>query len=570
MSQTSDFSQNTHTLSHLKSRNILITSALPYANGSIHLGHLVEYIQTDIWARFLRMQGHNAYYICADDTHGTAIMLKAQKDNITPQALIAQVGQEHQEDFANFDISFDHYGSTDSPANKTLCYEFYDALCKQNLIKTKMIEQAYDEVAGVFLPDRFIKGTCPKCKAPDQYGDGCEVCGAHYAPTELIDGYSVISQSKPILKESEHYFFALSDARCIEFLQNWVQCLDQPEAINKLQEWLKEGKLNDWDISRDAPYFGFEIPGTGKEGKPAKYFYVWLDAPVGYYASFKECLDAKGLDINDWIKPESNAEQYHFIGKDILYFHTLFWPSMLHFAGFKTPNNVFAHGFLTVNGQKMSKSRGTFITAKNYIDSNLSSDCLRYYFASKLSKHIEDIDLNLQDFMQKINSDLVGKFINIASRSSGFLHKKFQGALDDGLFEHEILKQIRAFSGNIAKYYEQREYNKAIKEIMQAVDLVNTFVDEIKPWTIKENDLHLQQVCSLIMQCFKVLAIYLKPVLPKMLLEIEQFLNTGELTWQSIDENFSSGHTIGVYQHLLKRIEEPQLKVLLDTLVPSV
>lgn len=407
----------------MSERRILVTSALPYANGPIHIGHLVEYIQTDIWVRFQRMRGHETYYVGADDTHGTPVMLRAEKEGLTPRQLIERVWTEHKRDFDNFLVSFDNYYSTDSDENKELCQNVYLKLKEAGLIDVREVEQFYDPVKEMFLPDRFIKGECPKCGAKDQYGDSCEVCGATYQPTDLKNPYSVVSGATPVRKSSEHYFFKLSDPRCENFLRDWVADLAQPEATNKMREWLGEegeAKLSDWDISRDAPYFGFEIPGA-----PGKYFYVWLDAPVGYYASFKNLCAKRGLDFDAWINEHSTTEQYHFIGKDILYFHTLFWPAMLKFSGHRTPTNVFAHGFLTVDGAKMSKSRGTFITAQSYIDTGLNPEWLRYYFAAKLNATMEDLDLNLDDFIARVNSDLVGKFVNIASRSAGFLVKRF-------------------------------------------------------------------------------------------------------------------------------------------------
>ncbi|MDB5864251.1 MAG: methionine--tRNA ligase, partial [Betaproteobacteria bacterium] len=405
----------------MPSRRIFVTSALPYANGAIHLGHLVEYIQTDIWVRFQKMQGNEVYYVCADDTHGTAIMLRAEKEGITPEALIARVLQEHQRDFAGFDIAFDNYYTTHSEETRTLSSAFYERLKAAGLIDVKPVEQFYDPVKAMFLPDRFIKGECPKCGAKDQYGDSCEVCGSTYSPTDLKNPYSVVSGAKPVRKTSDHYFFKLSDPRCKTFLEKWTQEDEhlQPEARNKIREWFEQG-LNDWDISRDAPYFGFEIPDA-----PGKYFYVWLDAPIGYLGSFRQLCDRTGLDFDSFVKDGSEAEMIHFIGKDILYFHALFWPAMLKFSGNRTPSHIYAHGFLTVNGEKMSKSRGTFITAESYIQQGLNPEWLRYYYAAKLGAAMEDIDLNLDDFVARVNSDLVGKYVNVASRAAGFLTKRF-------------------------------------------------------------------------------------------------------------------------------------------------
>ncbi|MFM2343518.1 MAG: methionine--tRNA ligase, partial [Pseudomonadota bacterium] len=542
-------------------RQILVTSALPYANGNIHIGHLVEYIQTDIWVRFLRMQNHEVYYVGADDTHGTPIMLRAEKEGITPEQLIAKVWKEHKQDFDDFSISFDNYYSTHAPENEELSQLIYNNLHTNGFIEEKVIEQAYDSVKNMFLPDRFIKGECPKCSAKDQYGDNCEVCGAAYLPTELKNPYSVVSGTTPVLKNSTHYFFKLSDKRCVEFLNSWVSNLKQTEAINKLKEWLVDGELSDWDISRDAPYFGFRIPNTED-----KYFYVWLDAPVGYYASFKNLCAKQGINFEDWVKIDSKAEQYHFVGKDILYFHTLFWPAMLKFSGFRTPTNVFAHGFLTVDGQKMSKSRGTFISARSYLSSGLNAEYLRYYFAAKLNASLEDIDLNLEDFVNRVNSDLVGKYVNIASRASGFIQKHFDGILTDKLFNHSLLEQVRNNAKIIHDYYEGREYNKAIRQIMELTDLVNAFVDEQKPWAMaKQNDTeNLQKVCSLILECFRIISIYLKPILPNLVGSVEKFLNVASMSWHDVNTPFASNHKINVYAHLMQRIEMSQINHLLE------
>ena len=445
------------------SRKILVTSALPYANGSIHLGHLVEYIQTDIWVRFQKMRGNTCHYVCADDTHGTPIMLRAEKEGIMPEQLIARVWQEHYDDFSEFHVEFDHYGSTNSNETRESAEDIYRTLRDKNLIDVRSIEQYYDPVKNMFLPDRFIKGECPKCHAKDQYGDNCEVCGAAYAPTELIEPYSAVSGAKPELRNSDHYFFKLSADSCQQFLREWTKSgALQAEAANKMQEWLGaegENKLSDWDISRDAPYFGFEIPDA-----PGKYFYVWLDAPVGYMGSFKQLCAKTGIDFNDYWKQGSDAELYHFIGKDILYFHALFWPAMLQHAGFRTPTKLFAHGFLTVNGEKMSKSRGTFITARSYVDHIKNTEYLRYYYAAKLNGTMEDIDLNLEDFVAKVNSDLIGKYINIASRCAGFISKKFDGKLGD--CDAAASSEFRsAFNGNeIARCFEERDYARLALE----------------------------------------------------------------------------------------------------------
>ena len=547
-------------------RRLLVTSALPYANGQIHIGHLVEYIQTDIWVRYQRMQGHEVHYMGADDTHGTPIMLRAEKEGMTPKELIAKVWQEHKRDFDAFLISFDHYYTTDSPENEKLAGDIYRKLRDAGLIEKRAIEQAYDPVKEMFLPDRFIKGKCPKCKAPDQYGDSCEKCGATYVPTDLIDPFSVVSGAAPIRKVSDHYFFKLSDPRCETFLRDWTQVRTplQPEARNKMKEWVGqagESKLGDWDISRDAPYFGFEIPDA-----PGKYFYVWLDAPIGYYASFlKYCTD-QGLDFDEWVKPDSATEQYHFIGKDILYFHTLFWPATLHFAGYRTPTNVFAHGFLTVDGEKMSKSRGTLISANSVIESGFNPEWFRYYFATKLNDSMEDLDLNLSDFVARVNSDLIGKYINIASRSAGFLVKRFGGVIADGAMQHPLLVSIRAANAKIAELYEGREYAKAVRTIMELADQVNAFVDENKPWDIAKDPLReadLQAICSVTLEAFRCSSLYLKPVLPQVAAGVERFLCLAPMAWSDINTPLSSQQPIRPYTHLMSRVELAQIDVLL-------
>ena len=555
-------------------RKILVTSALPYANGQIHIGHLVEYIQTDIWVRFMRAQGHEVYYVGADDTHGTPVMLRAEKEGLTPKQLIDRVWAEHKRDFDAFHISFDNYYSTDSNENRELCESMYLNLHKNGLIAEREIEQYYDPVKEMFLSDRFIKGECPKCHAQDQYGDNCEVCGATYSATELIKPYSTISGATPEIRTSMHYFLAMSDARCEAFLRDWVQGLAQPEATNKMREWLGEGdehKLADKDISRDAPYFGFEIPNA-----PNKYFYVWLDAPIGYYASFKNLVEVKKTtfdgktiqtNFNDWVKPDTTTEQYHFIGKDILAFHTLTWPATLKFSGYRTPTNVFAHGFLTVDGAKMSKSRGTFITAESYIQTKMNPEWLRYYFAAKLNASMEDLDLNLDDFVARVNSDLVGKYVNIASRASGFLSKRFTGKVNDTAMNDSLLVQLRAAQKTIAEFYEAREYGKAMREIMAQTDAVNVFIDENKPWELarlegKDDELH--RVCSICLEAFRILTIYLSPVLPVVAAQAYAFLNIPAQIWADIDVPLSSANTINAYKHMLTRIEPTHIAALLE------
>ncbi|OGV76089.1 MAG: methionine--tRNA ligase [Methylotenera sp. RIFCSPLOWO2_02_FULL_45_14] len=540
-------------------RKILVTSALPYANGSIHLGHLVEYIQTDIWVRFQKMQGHTVHYVCADDTHGTPIMLRAEKEGITPEALIANVHKEHSADFAEFLVQFDNYYSTNAPENKELSQGIYKKLKAAGKIATKTIEQFYDPVKNMFLPDRFIKGECPKCHAKDQYGDSCEVCGATYNPTELINAYSAVSGAAPVRKETEHYFFKLSE--CEQFLKDWTRSGTlQGEAANKMGEWFENG-LNDWDISRDAPYFGFEIPDA-----PGKYFYVWLDAPIGYMASFKNICQAKGLDFDEYWAKDSKAELYHFIGKDILYFHALFWPATLEFSGHRKPTQIFAHGFLTVNGEKMSKSRGTFITARSYLDHIKNPEYLRYYYAAKLNSTMEDIDLNLEDFVARVNSDLVGKYINIASRTAGFINKRFDGQLNPSA-NNSVVVEIKAASQLLADSYAEREYGKALREIMRLADLANGFVAASAPWVIAKQegqDAVLQQVCSDALEMFRLLTLYLKPVLPKLVGEIEQFLNITSLDWLDVDTSLAVQHRINAYEHLITRVEPKLIEAMTE------
>jgi len=540
-------------------RKILVTSALPYANGSIHLGHLVEYIQTDIWVRFQKMQGNIVHYVCADDTHGTPIMLRAEKEGITPEALIDAVHKEHFVDFKEFLIEFDNYYSTNAPENKELSQSIYKKLKANGKIATKTIEQFYDPVKNMFLPDRFIKGECPKCHAKDQYGDSCEVCGATYNPTELINAYSAVSGAAPIRKETEHYFFKLSE--CEQFLKDWTRSGTlQGEAANKMGEWFENG-LNDWDISRDAPYFGFEIPDA-----PGKYFYVWLDAPIGYMASFKKLCADNGLNFDEYWNEDSKTELYHFIGKDILYFHALFWPATLEFSGHRKPTQIFAHGFLTVNGEKMSKSRGTFITARSYLDHIKNPEYLRYYYAAKLGSNMEDIDLSLEDFTARVNSDLVGKYINIASRTAGFINKHFGGKLNLSA-NNDVIAEMKAAAKTLAESYEAREYGRALREIMRLADLANGFVADKAPWVMAKGegqDEALQQVCSDALEMFRLLTLYLKPVLPKLASEIEQFLHIVPLTWASVDASLMSGYMIHDYQHLITRIDPKAIETMTE------
>ncbi len=540
-------------------RKILVTSALPYANGSIHLGHLVEYIQTDIWVRFHKMQGHHVHYVCADDTHGTPIMLRAEKEGITPETLIANVHKEHSADFSEFLVQFDNYYSTNAPENKELSQSIYKKLKAAGKISTKTIEQFYDPVKNMFLPDRFIKGECPKCHAKDQYGDSCEVCGATYNPTELINAYSAVSGAAPVRKETEHYFFKLSE--CEQFLKDWTRSGTlQGEAANKMGEWFENG-LNDWDISRDAPYFGFEIPDA-----PGKYFYVWLDAPIGYMASFKKLCTDNGLNFDEYWAKDSQTELYHFIGKDILYFHALFWPATLEFSEHRKPTQIFAHGFLTVNGEKMSKSRGTFITARSYLDHIKNPEYLRYYYAAKLNSTMEDIDLNLEDFVARVNSDLVGKYINIASRTAGFINKRFAGQLNPSA-HNAVVSEIKASANVIAESYTEREYGKALREIMRLADVANGFVAEKAPWVMAKQegqDAALQEVCSDALEMFRLLTLYLKPVLPKLAGEIEQFLNIAPLSWDAVAASLTTQHRINAYEHLITRVDTKQIEAMTE------
>ncbi|HFC6718800.1 TPA: methionine--tRNA ligase [Neisseria meningitidis] len=550
-------------------RKILVTSALPYANGSIHLGHMVEHIQTDVWVRFQKLRGHECHYCCADDTHGTPVMLAAQKQGIAPEDMIAKVREEHLADFTGFFIGYDNYYSTHSPENKQFSQDIYRALKANGKIESRVIEQLFDPEKQMFLPDRFVKGECPKCHAQDQYGDNCEVCGTTYSPTELINPYSAVSGAKPELRESEHFFFKLGE--CADFLKAWTSGNNphdgkphlQAEALNKMKEWLGEGEettLSDWDISRDAPYFGFEIPDA-----PGKYFYVWLDAPVGYMASFKNLCDRIGVDFDEYFKADSQTEMYHFIGKDILYFHALFWPAMLHFSGHRAPTGVYAHGFLTVDGQKMSKSRGTFITAKSYLEQGLNPEWMRYYIAAKLNSKIEDIDLNLQDFISRVNSDLVGKYVNIAARASGFIAKRFEGRLKD-VADSALLAKLTAQSEAIAECYESREYAKALRDIMALADIVNEYVDANKPWELAKQegqDARLHEVCSELINAFTMLTTYLAPVLPKVAENAAKFLNLEAITWANTRETLGK-HAINKYEHLMQRVEQKQVDDLIE------
>ncbi len=547
-----------------KPRQILVTSALPYANGPIHLGHMLEYIQTDIWVRFQRLRGNDCIFVCADDAHGTPVMLKARELGITPEELVARTGEDHRRDFDDFHISVDNYYTTHSPENRELATLIYTRLKAAGHIAVRSIRQFYDEQAKMFLPDRFIKGSCPRCGTPDQYGDACENCGATYSPADLVNPVSVISGTRPVEKESEHYFFKLGDFT--DFLKGWMITSNLHPAVRaKLDEWFQVG-LQDWDISRDAPYFGFEIPDA-----PGKYFYVWLDAPIGYMASFKNlCAKRKHLKFDDYWGKNSQRELYHFIGKDITYFHTLFWPAMLSGADFRTPTAVYAHGFLTVNGQKMSKSRGTFIQARTYLD-HLNPEYLRYYFAAKLGAGVDDIDLNLDDFTQRVNSDLVGKLVNIASRCAGFIEKHFEGMLakdfskaQQSLFNTDFVHGV--ISGKIADYYQNREYGQAIRNIMMLADAANYYIDEQKPWILAKDAtklIELHQVCTLGLNVFRVLMIYLKPVLPQLAYKTESFLEVAPLTWKDIGKPLLN-HKINPFTPMMLRVEKLKIDAMVE------
>ncbi|CNH82767.1 methionyl-tRNA synthetase [Yersinia massiliensis] len=530
-------------------KKILVTCALPYANGSIHLGHMLEHIQADIWVRFQRMRGNQVHFICADDAHGTPIMLKAQQLGIEPEQMIAEMSQEHQQDFAGFAISYDNYHSTHSDENRELSSLIYSRLKANGYIKNRTISQLYDPEKGMFLPDRFVKGTCPKCKSPDQYGDNCEVCGATYSPTELIDPKSAVSGATPVMRESEHFFFDLPAFS--EMLQAWTRSgALQEQVANKMQEWFESG-LQQWDITRDAPYFGFEVPDA-----PGKYFYVWLDAPIGYMGAFKNLCDKRGdLDFDEFWREGSETDLYHFIGKDIVYFHSLFWPAMLEGSNFRKPTNLFVHGYVTVNGAKMSKSRGTFIKAGTYLK-HLDADCLRYYYAAKLSSRIDDIDLNLEDFVQRVNADIVNKVVNLASRNAGFINKRFGGKLADQLADPALYKTFTDAASSIADAYNSRESSKAIREIMALADVANRYIDEQAPWVVAKEegrDTELQAICSMGINLFRVLMTYLKPVLPALNERTEAFLNT-ELTWDGIEQPLL-GHQVNTFKTLFNRID---------------
>ena len=542
-----------------ENRTILVTSALPYANGPIHIGHMVEYIQTDIWVRFQRLRGQHCLYVCADDAHGTPIMLRARQEGITPEALIAASATEHQADFADFNVCFDNYHSTHSEENRSLSSMVFERNQQAGHITARTITQAYDAQENMFLPDRFIKGECPKCGAADQYGDNCEACGATYAPTELKNAVSAISGTRPVEKGSEHLFFKLTDFEGM--LKTWIKAGHlQPEVANKVEEWFEAG-LKEWDISRDAPYFGFEIPGH-----PEKYFYVWMDAPIGYMASFQNLCDrTPELDFDRYWNNDSDTELYHFIGKDIINFHALFWPAMLSGANLRTPTAIYAHGFLTVDGQKMSKSRGTFIKARTYLD-HLNPEYLRYYFAAKLGSGVDDLDLNLEDFVLRVNSDLVGKVVNIASRCAGFINKRYEGQLSAQCSEPDLYRSFVDDGEAIAECYEQREYGQAIRKIMALADRANQYIDANKPWVLAKEEgkeQEVQDVCSVGLNMFRVLITYLQPVLPAMATAVESFLNIPTLSWDAIESPLT-GHRINKFKPLMTRVEQEKIDAMLE------
>jgi len=549
-------------------RQLFVTTALPYANGNFHIGHIMEYIQADIWVRVMRMQGHEVHFVGADDAHGAPIMIAAEKAGITPQQFVANIAAGRKPYLDGFHIAFDNWHSTDGPENHELAKEIYLSLKQNGLIESRTIEQFYDPDKGMFLPDRFIKGECPKCGAKDQYGDNCESCGAVYAPTELKNPYSALSGATPVLRTSEHFFFKLSDQRCLDFLAQWTNSgAVQAEVLNKIAEWIEPGedgkpKMGDWDISRDAPYFGIEIPDA-----PGKYFYVWLDAPIGYLASLKNHFGKTGRDF-DAFMADPKVEQYHFIGKDIITFHTLFWPAMLHFSGRKVPNAVFVHGFLTVSGEKMSKSRGTGLDPLKYLSLGMNPEWLRYYIAAKLNGRNEDVDFNPDDFMARVNSDLIGKYVNIASRSAGFIAKRFGGLLGEVSADGDaLLSHLRDGIAPIAELLAERDYAKALRDVMALTDRVNEYVDANKPWELAKKEGmegRLHDVCSTCIEAFRVLTVLLKPVLPSLAAQVEAFLNIGPMTFANASQPLGAGHAIGEYKHLMQRVDPKMLDALFE------
>ena len=552
-------------------RKLFVTTALPYANAPFHLGHIMEYIQADIWVRHQRMSGHEVNFVCADDAHGAPIMIAAEKAGLTPQEFVGQIAAGRKQYLDGFHIQFDNWHSTDGAENHELSQDIYRKLKAAGFITSKTIEQFYDPVKNMFLPDRYIKGECPKCGAKDQYGDSCEVCSAVYAPTELKNPYSVLTGATPIMKSSEHFFFKLSDEKCVEFLRGWALQDNrlQSEVANKCKEWLEgEGGLGDWDISRDAPYFGIEIPD-----QPGKYFYVWLDAPVGYLASLKNYFNKTGKDF-DAFMADPKTEQIHFIGKDITYFHTLFWPAMLKFSGYKTPDNVYAHGFVTVSGEKMSKSRGTGISPLRYLDIGMNPEWLRYYFAAKLNAKVEDLDMNPDDFVARVNSDLIGKYINIASRAAGFITKRFDGKVNTtwATADDAFLQNLRGVTAEIQALYEAREFGKALRAVMEQADVINAYVDANKPWELAKqegNEAKLQEVCSRLLEAFRILTIFLKPVLPHLASQVEAQLNIGALQWSDVYAPLPDQHTINPYVHLMQRVDPLIFDQLFDAPVAA-
>ncbi len=552
-------------------RKLFVTTALPYANAPFHLGHIMEYIQADIWVRHQRMSGHEVNFVCADDAHGAPIMIAAEKAGLTPQEFVGQIAAGRKQYLDGFHIQFDNWHSTDGAENHELSQDIYRKLKAAGFITSKTIEQFYDPVKNMFLPDRYIKGECPKCGAKDQYGDSCEVCSAVYAPTELKNPYSVLTGATPIMKSSEHFFFKLSDEKCVEFLRGWALQDNrlQSEVANKCKEWLEgEGGLGDWDISRDAPYFGIEIPD-----QPGKYFYVWLDAPVGYLASLKNYFNKTGKNF-DAFMADPKTEQIHFIGKDITYFHTLFWPAMLKFSGYKTPDNVYAHGFVTVSGEKMSKSRGTGISPLRYLDIGMNPEWLRYYFAAKLNAKVEDLDMNPDDFVARVNSDLIGKYINIASRAAGFITKRFDGKVNTtwATADDAFLQNLRAVTTEIQALYEARDFGKALRAVMEQADVINAYVDANKPWELAKqegNEAKLQEVCSRLLEAFRILTIFLKPVLPHLASQVEAQLNIGALQWADVYAPLPDQHTINPYVHLMQRVDPLIFDQLFDAPVAA-
>src|SRR6266850_2156127 len=556
--------------SRAASRKLFVTTALPYANAPFHIGHIMEYIQADIWVRFQRMQGHEVHFVGADDAHGAPIMLAAEKAGKSPEAFVAEIASGRRRYLEGFHISYDNWHSTHSPENTALSQDIFRRLKAAGFVYSKAVEQFYDPVKRMFLADRYIKGECPNCGAKDQYGDACENCGTAYSATELRHPYSTLSGAKPVLKSSEHFFFRLSDTRCKEFLRRWIQTPGrlQPQVVNKAKEWLEgegpEGKgqaLSDWDISRDPPYFGIRVPDIAEE----KYLYVWLDAPIGYFASLKHYCARKGLDFDAFVKPGRGAEMIHFIGKDIIYFHTLFWPAMLEFSGYKPPDHVYVHGFITVSGDKMSKSRGTGISPLRYLELGMNPEWLRYYIAARLNANVEDFDFNPDDFTARVNSDLVGKYVNIASRCAVFVNRKFGGALGDSA--GELLAEFQGRAGEIGTLYEEREFGKALREVMRLADLANQYVDERKPWELSKRagaEAELREVGSTALNLFRLLTLYLKPVLPQVAAQAERFLNVAALRWSDAQQLLPAGHPINEYRHLLGRVEQKQLDQLFD------